>query len=94
MRSNAADSLNKPARMLHQLARKIGQGFDLLKNFPSERNSGVYFRVRKILQEIKASARARHTGAKSGLDEINTLQRNSRAWDRLRQCGFLFADRA
>ena len=41
------------ARTLHQLACKIAQGFDWLKDFPSERNNGVYFRGRKILQAIK-----------------------------------------
>ena len=41
------------ACILHQLACKIGQGFDWLKDFPSERNNGVYFRARKILQAIK-----------------------------------------
>jgi hypothetical protein len=41
------------ARILHQLACKIAQGFDWLKDFPSERNNGVYFRGRKILQAIK-----------------------------------------
>ena len=32
------------ARILHQLACKIAQEFDWLKDFPSERNNGVYFR--------------------------------------------------
>jgi len=41
------------ARILHQLACKIAQEFDRLKDFPSERNNGVYFRGRKILQAIK-----------------------------------------
>jgi hypothetical protein len=35
------------------LARKIGQGFDWLKDFLLEWNNGVYFRKQKILQAIK-----------------------------------------
>jgi len=31
----------------------VGQGFDCLKNFPTGRNNGVYFRRRNILQAIK-----------------------------------------
>ena len=34
-----------------------------MADFPSEWNNGVYFRVRKIPQAIKDSARARQTGA-------------------------------
>jgi hypothetical protein len=41
------------ARKFHQLARKIGQGFDWLKDFLLEWNNGVYFRKQKILQAIK-----------------------------------------
>lgn len=43
--------------------RKTGQGTDCLKDFPGERNNGVFFRARGILQTIKALTRARHTGA-------------------------------
>jgi len=35
------------------LARQIAQGFDWLKDFPTERNNGVYCRRRKLLQAIK-----------------------------------------
>jgi hypothetical protein len=49
------------------LARKIEQGFDWLRDFPTERNNGVYFRGTKIPQTIKDSAKARHTGEISGL---------------------------
>ena len=31
---------------MHQLLRKVGQGFDWLKDFVLERNNGVYFRGR------------------------------------------------
>jgi hypothetical protein len=41
------------ARTFHELARKIGQGLDWLKDFPNERNNRVYFRARKIFQTIK-----------------------------------------
>jgi len=41
------------ARIFHQLARKIGQGFDWLTDFPIEWNNGVYFRKQKIRQAIK-----------------------------------------
>jgi len=44
-------------------ARKIGQGFDWLEDFPSERNNGVNFRARTVLQALNALPRARHTGA-------------------------------
>ena len=39
--------------MFYQLARKIGQGFDWLKDFLNERNNGVHCRKQKILQAIK-----------------------------------------
>ncbi len=41
------------ARIFHQLACEIGQGFDRLKDFLFERNNGVYSRKQKILQAIK-----------------------------------------
>ncbi len=41
------------ARELHQLARKIGQGFDGLMNFLTERHSWDYFRGKKTYQAIK-----------------------------------------
>jgi len=48
---------NIAARTLHhygvRLECKIAQGFDWMKDFPSERNNGVYFRERNILQAIK-----------------------------------------
>jgi hypothetical protein len=62
------------ARKFHHLARKIGQGFDWVRNFPSERNNGVYFRVRKIPQTIKDSAKARHTGEIFGLAERRDIE--------------------
>jgi hypothetical protein len=62
------------AGKLHPLARKIGQGFDWLKDFPTERNNRVYFRRRKILQAIKDSARARHTGAIFGQEDALSLK--------------------
>jgi hypothetical protein len=41
------------------LARKIGRGFDRLKDFLLEWNNGVYCRKQKILQAIKDQAKAR-----------------------------------
>jgi hypothetical protein len=39
--------------MLHQLVREIGQGFDWLMVFLTERNSDVYSRMKKNHQAIK-----------------------------------------
>jgi SAM-dependent methyltransferase len=39
--------------IIHWIYDEDTPGFDWLKDFPSERNNGVYFRGRKILQAIK-----------------------------------------
>ena len=63
------------ARIFYELARKIDQGLDRLKDFPNERNNRVYFRARKILQTIKYSARARHTREMFGLTFLEDQRR-------------------
>jgi hypothetical protein len=43
----------------YRFAGKIGQPFVRTRDFPSERNTHVYFRVRKISRADKGLARAR-----------------------------------
>ena len=64
--------LHGRARVLHELARKIGEGFDWPTDLLTERNSQVYFRGQKMRRMIKDKAReykarARHAPAISGL---------------------------
>jgi hypothetical protein len=57
---------NFPAGMILQFLRLISWESDRPGDFPSERNNGVYFPLRKIPPAIKDSANAWQTGELSG----------------------------
>jgi beta-glucosidase len=63
--------LEELARIRHRFRGKIGQSFVRTRDFPIERNTRVYFRVRKIRCADKGQARAREIGDGYGLDGRN-----------------------